>query len=136
MPSWVSDISKPYLIVLYTRNSPREGGTTRAAQQSYARALSSRSYVADYKVKETAVDVIGFKKPARSHNHSDDSQVVSLAEQLRLKLNISADLPLLRSNINRLQKTTHKKQLRCEAADYLVGTIASPDESRRMFEVC
>jgi len=154
------NIGKPYLVhrekPTRRRYNVSRLTSNKDAQQSYARAVSSRIDVADYEadttpttklrslmkvIKETAEDAIGIKKSTRSQNHSDDSQVVSLAEQrqqLRLKLNhnISADRTLLRSKINRLQKRIQQrlKHLKCEAADHLVRTISSTDESRRMFE--
>ena len=154
------DIGKPYLLHRVKSRPTRYNvsclTSSKNTQLRYGRAVSSHINVAEYEttanpttklrslmnvVKKTAVDVIGIRKPTRNSHHSDDSLVVSLAEerrQLRLKLNhnISADRTLLRSKINRLQKRIQQriKQLKCDAADHLVRTISSTDESRRMFE--
>ena len=131
--------------------------SNKDVQRNYTRSLDTKINIEEYKsddinpraklkslmkvIKTTAADIVGIRKPTHRANHSNDGIVVGLCEErrlLRLQLNhnISANRTLMRCQINRKQKQIKQrlKQLRCEAADHLAHTIASTDESRRMFE--
>lgn len=92
-------------------------------------------------VKDTATEVVGVCRPQQKANHSNDSVLVKLVEKrrkhkLELNTNDSADRRGIRAIINRTQKSIQLrlKELKAQAADHLVNTIARTDESRRMFE--
>ena len=130
------------------------GNTT--VQRDYTRQVNAKVNVDSFKcnsdpankmrslmkvVKDTALDAVGVQKPTKNHKLSNDSVVVRLSEKrkdLRLKLNhnFSGDRSKIRAQINRVQKEIqHRlKALQTEAADHLVNTISSTDESRQMFE--
>ena len=87
-------------------------------------------------VRNTSKSVIGLRKIAPKPGFSNDKLVVDLVAQrkplgLQLNSNVSADRSHLRSKINRLQKDIQKRlnKLRYDAADSLVSTIATTNES-------
>ena len=125
-------------------------------QQSYQQSLSSKISDLDLNgtfgpqgklfkllkvVKETAAEEVGICPPKQRANMSNDSILVKLVEKrrqhkLKLNTNESADRRSIRAIINKTQKSIQQrlKEMKSQAAGHLANTIASTDESRRMFE--
>ena len=126
-------------------------------QQAYRTALSGKINNLDHSaasepqsslrklldcVKQTAKDVVGTQNALPVRGHWNDAIITNLVEKrkdamLTLKsCNKSDDRSSIRTLINKTQKSIQArlKCLKAEAADHLARTIASTDESRRMFE--
>ena len=92
-------------------------------------------------VRTTANGVVGTRRTEKTPGHWNDTLLTKFVQKrkealLKLNDNQSADRTSIRTIINRTQKSIQKrlKELKVRAAEHLASTIASTDESRRMFE--